>query len=47
MHSINGRGTFMVSQACLPHLLESKEAGRVPHILNNSPVGESNSLFQF
>lgn len=37
MHSINGRGTYMMSQACLPHLLESKEAGRVPHILNNAP----------
>ena len=38
MHSVNGRGTFMVSQACLPHLLESKEKGRHPHILNNCPV---------
>jgi len=38
MHSINGRGTFLMSQACIPHLLESKEDGRVPHILNNSPV---------
>jgi len=37
MHSINGRGTYLMSQACLPHLLESKEAGRDPHILNNSP----------
>jgi len=37
MHSINGRGTFLVSQACLPHLLDSKAAGRNPHILNNSP----------
>lgn len=37
MHSINGRGTFLMSQACIPHLLESKEDGRVPHILNNSP----------
>merc|ERR1711970_1052703 len=37
MHSINGRGTYVVSQACLPYLLESKENGRVPHILNNSP----------
>ena len=37
MHSINGRGTFVVSQACLPHLLESRQAGRVPHIINNSP----------
>jgi NAD(P)-dependent dehydrogenase (short-subunit alcohol dehydrogenase family)/putative sterol carrier protein len=37
MHSINGRGTYLVSQKCLPHLLDSKEAGRNPHILNNSP----------
>ena len=38
MHQINGRGTYLVSQACLPHLLESKANGREPHILNNSPV---------
>jgi len=37
MHSINGRGTYLCSQICLPHLLESKEKGRTPHILNNSP----------
>ena len=33
MHSINTRGTFACSQACLPHLVRSKN----PHILNNSP----------
>jgi citronellol/citronellal dehydrogenase len=33
MHSINTRGTFACSQACIPHLLKSKN----PHILNNSP----------
>jgi citronellol/citronellal dehydrogenase len=33
MHSINGRGTFLVSKACLPHLLRSTR----PHILNISP----------
>ena len=33
MHQVNGRGTFMVSRACLPHLLKSNHA----HILNNSP----------
>lgn len=38
MHSINGRGTYMLSHKCVPHLLESKDAGRDPHILNNSPV---------
>ncbi|MBL9039301.1 MAG: NAD(P)-dependent oxidoreductase [Archangium sp.] len=34
MHQVNTRGTFLVSQACLPHLLKSK---RTPHILNLSP----------
>ncbi len=34
MHQINARGTFLVSQMCLPHLLRSKHA---PHILNLSP----------
>lgn len=33
MHSINTRGTFLTSQACLPHLLKSAN----PHILNLSP----------
>lgn len=33
MHQINGRGTFMTSQKCLPYLLKSKN----PHILNLSP----------
>jgi len=33
MHSINTRGTFMLSQKCLPHLLKSEN----PHILNLSP----------
>ena len=33
MHGVNVRGTFVCSQACLPHLLE---AGN-PHILNISP----------
>ncbi|HKQ94033.1 MAG TPA: NAD(P)-dependent oxidoreductase [Aestuariivirgaceae bacterium] len=33
MHDINGRGTFLVSQACLPHLLKSE----CPHILMISP----------
>jgi len=34
MHTINTRGTFLVSQTCLPHLLKSKFT---PHILNLSP----------
>ena len=33
MHQVNARGTFAVSQACLPHLLETDN----PHILNLSP----------
>ncbi len=33
MHGVNTRGTFLVSQTCLPHLLKAKN----PHILNISP----------
>jgi citronellol/citronellal dehydrogenase len=33
MHAVNGRGTFMVSKLCLPHLLKSAN----PHILMISP----------
>jgi citronellol/citronellal dehydrogenase len=33
MHQINTRGTFVCSQACLPHLLKAEN----PHILNISP----------
>jgi citronellol/citronellal dehydrogenase len=33
MHSINMRGTFVCSQACIPHLLKAKN----PHVLNLSP----------
>jgi citronellol/citronellal dehydrogenase len=33
MHTINTRGTFMLSQKCLPHLLKAEN----PHILNLSP----------
>jgi citronellol/citronellal dehydrogenase len=33
MHGINVRGTFLMSQACLPHL----KAAHNPHILNLSP----------
>ena len=33
MHQINGRGTYMVSKYCLPHL----EKASNPHILNLSP----------
>ncbi|MGE0045480.1 MAG: SDR family oxidoreductase [Hyphomonadaceae bacterium] len=33
MHQINGRGTYLTSRACLPHLLKAAN----PHILNLSP----------
>ena len=45
MHSINGRGTFLTTQACLPFLLESKKQGKVPHILNNSLVFNNHLLY--
>jgi len=37
MFDVNVRGTFLVSQAALPYLRKSAEAGRNPHILNLSP----------
>ena len=37
MFGVNVRGTFACSQACLPYLKESAQAGRNPHILNLSP----------
>ena len=33
MHNVNTRGTFVSSQACLPHLLKAEN----PHVLNLSP----------
>jgi len=33
MHQINSRGTFLVSQKCIPHLLKAAN----PHVLNLSP----------
>ena len=33
MHQINGRGTYMVSKYCIPHLKKSSN----PHILNLAP----------
>lgn len=33
MHSVNSRGTFLTSQACLPYLLKADN----PHILNIAP----------
>lgn len=37
MHSINTRGTYLMSKLCLPYLKESARRGRNPHILNISP----------
>ena len=37
MFGVNVRGTFLCSQACLPHLQQSAAAGRNPHILTLSP----------
>jgi citronellol/citronellal dehydrogenase len=37
MFGVNVRGTFVCSQACLPYLQQSAQAGRNPHILNLSP----------
>jgi citronellol/citronellal dehydrogenase len=37
MFDVNVRGTFLTSQAVIPYLRDSAEAGRNPHILNLSP----------
>lgn len=37
MFDVNVRGTFLTSQAAIPHLRESAQQGRNPHILNMSP----------
>jgi citronellol/citronellal dehydrogenase len=37
MFDVNVRGTFLTSQAAIPYLRESAEAGRNPHILTLSP----------
>jgi citronellol/citronellal dehydrogenase len=37
MNGINARGTYLCTQACLPHLKKSAAAGRSPHVLNMSP----------
>ena len=37
MFDVNVRGTFLTSQAAIPHLRSSAEAGRNPHILTLSP----------
>ena len=37
MNSINARGTYLCTMACLPELKKSAAAGRNPHVLNMSP----------
>ncbi len=37
MFDVNVRGTFLTSQAAIPHLRDSAKAGRNPHILNLAP----------
>jgi len=37
MFGVNVRGTYCCTQACLPQLIKSAEAGRNPHVLNMSP----------
>nr|CAB3254385.1 hydroxysteroid dehydrogenase-like protein 2 [Phallusia mammillata] len=37
MNQINARGTYLCSRVCLPHLMNSKDSGKQPHILNISP----------
>ena len=37
MFDVNVRGTFLTSQAAIPHLRASAESGRNPHILTLSP----------
>jgi citronellol/citronellal dehydrogenase len=37
MHGVNLRGTFLCTQACLPHLKHSAQQGRRPHVLTLSP----------
>jgi citronellol/citronellal dehydrogenase len=37
MFDVDVRGTFLCSQACLPHLQRAAGAGRNPHILTLSP----------
>lgn len=37
MFGVNVRGTYLCTQACLPHLGAAAKAGRNPHVLNMSP----------
>jgi len=47
MFDVNVRGTFLTSQAVIPHLRESAKAGRNPHILTlSSPLSMSPKWFK-
>ena len=37
MHAINTRGTYVASQACIPHLKKAAQAHGQAHVLNISP----------
>jgi citronellol/citronellal dehydrogenase len=37
MFGVNVRGTYLCTQACLPHLIKAAQGGRNPHVLNMSP----------
>jgi citronellol/citronellal dehydrogenase len=37
MFGVNVRGTYLCTQACLPELIKSAQAGRNPHVMNMSP----------
>src|SRR5215472_17315965 len=37
MFGVNVRGTYLCTQACLPHLKRSAQQGRNPHVLTLSP----------
>ena len=37
MFGVNVRGTYLCTQACLPHLIESARAGRNAQVLNMAP----------
>lgn len=37
MNGVNARGTYLTSQLCIPHLIESAKKGRNPQILMLSP----------
>jgi len=47
MFDVNVRGTFLTSQAVIPHLRESAQAGRNPHILTlSSPLSMNPKWFK-